>query len=145
MFKHLTDIPKIVVIFMSLLLILRFAFANTIVMFHDWLFVPKRGVVGLYSVDMASPKLVYDNMLFRLGYHNKTSVPYLAHLALLMYLFRSIHFLSKKLFHLPKNTRSCVENECCYPRTDNISNDFKNIYTTRTSIQQHGTANVWPW
>ena len=35
---------------------------------------------------------------------------------------RSRHFLSQKLWHFHKNTRSCVENECCCPRTVNISN-----------------------
>ena len=29
--------------------------------------------------------------------------------------------VSKKLWHFHKNTRSCVENECCCPRTVNIS------------------------
>ena len=38
------------------------------------------------------------------------------------YLSISIIFLSQKLWHFPKNTRSCVENECCCPRTVNISN-----------------------
>ena len=32
------------------------------------------------------------------------------------------HFLSQKLWHFHKNTRLCVENECCCPRTVNISN-----------------------
>ena len=31
-------------------------------------------------------------------------------------------FLSLKRWHFHKNTRSCVENECCYPRTISISN-----------------------
>ena len=35
---------------------------------------------------------------------------------------RSRHFQSQKLWHFPKNTRSCIENECFYPRTVNISN-----------------------
>ena len=35
---------------------------------------------------------------------------------------RSRHFLSQKFWHFHKNTRSCVENECCCPRTVNISN-----------------------
>ena len=35
---------------------------------------------------------------------------------------RSRQLLSRKLWHFHKNTRSCVENECCYPRTVNISN-----------------------
>ena len=35
---------------------------------------------------------------------------------------RSINFLSQKLWHFHKNTSSCVENECCCPRTVNISN-----------------------
>ena len=46
------------------------------------------------------------------------------------------------------NIRSCVENECCCPCTVNISNvnfNSKYIYTTRASVQIHGTANVWPW
>ena len=34
----------------------------------------------------------------------------------------SRHFLSQKLWHFYKNNRSCVENECCCPRTVNISN-----------------------
>ena len=37
-------------------------------------------------------------------------------------LLRSRHFLSENLWHFPKSTRSCVENECCCPRTVNISN-----------------------
>ena len=44
---------------------------------------------------------------------------------------RSRHFLSQKLWHFHKNTRSCVENECCCPRTVNISNvkfTLKNCY-----------------
>ena len=43
---------------------------------------------------------------------------------------RSRHFLSQKLWHFLKNTRSCVENECCCPCTVNISNvNFtSNIY-----------------
>ena len=35
---------------------------------------------------------------------------------------RSRHFLSQKLWHFHKNTRSCVENEFCCPGTVNISN-----------------------
>ena len=35
---------------------------------------------------------------------------------------RSRHFLSQKLWQFPKNTLSCVENECCYLRTVNESN-----------------------
>ena len=31
-------------------------------------------------------------------------------------------FSVSKLWHFHKNTRSCVENECCCPRTVNISN-----------------------
>ena len=31
-------------------------------------------------------------------------------------------FLSQKLRHFHENIRSCVENECCFPRTVNISN-----------------------
>ena len=34
---------------------------------------------------------------------------------------RSRHFLSQKRRHFHKNTRSCVENECCCPRAVNIS------------------------
>ena len=34
----------------------------------------------------------------------------------------SIHFLSQKCCQIPRNTRSRVENECCCPRTVNISN-----------------------
>ena len=33
---------------------------------------------------------------------------------------RSRHFLSQKCWHVHKNNRSCVENECCCPRTDYI-------------------------
>ena len=35
---------------------------------------------------------------------------------------RSRHFLFQKLCHFHKNTRSCIENECCCPCTANISN-----------------------
>ena len=35
---------------------------------------------------------------------------------------RSRHFLSQKLWYFHKNTRSCVQNECCCPRKVNISN-----------------------
>ena len=35
---------------------------------------------------------------------------------------RSRHSLSQKSWHFPKNTRSCVANECCCPSTVNISN-----------------------
>ena len=35
---------------------------------------------------------------------------------------RSRHFLSQKFWRFPKNTQSCVENECCCPRTVNMSN-----------------------
>ena len=31
------------------------------------------------------------------------------------------HFLSKKLWHFHKNIRLCVKNECCCPRTVNLS------------------------
>ena len=42
---------------------------------------------------------------------------------------RSRHEVSQKLWHFLKNTRSCVENECCCPRTVNISNvNFKYIF-----------------
>ena len=34
---------------------------------------------------------------------------------------RSKHFLSQKLWHFHKNIRSCIENECCCPRTVNNS------------------------
>ena len=34
---------------------------------------------------------------------------------------RSRYFLSQKLWHIHKNIRSCVEIECCCPRTVNIS------------------------
>ena len=44
---------------------------------------------------------------------------------------RSRHFLSQTLWHFHKNTRSCVENECCCPRTVNISNDN---FTLKISI-----------
>ena len=41
-----------------------------------------------------------------------------------------------KNFHFHKNTRSCVENECCCPRTVNISNvNFSNVnFTSKISI-----------
>ena len=43
---------------------------------------------------------------------------------------RSRHFLSQKLWHFHKDIRSCVENECCCPRTVNMSNvDFTSKYT----------------
>ena len=35
---------------------------------------------------------------------------------------RSRHFLSQKLWLFHKNIHSCVENECCFPCTVNISN-----------------------
>ena len=35
---------------------------------------------------------------------------------------KSRHFLPQKLWHFHKNTRSCVENECCCPCTVKISN-----------------------
>ena len=47
--------------------------------------------------------------------------------------FRSRHFLSQKLWHFHKNTRSCVENECCWPRTVNVSNV---IFTSKIPILQ---------
>ena len=34
---------------------------------------------------------------------------------------RSRHFLSQKPWHFHNNIRSCVENDCCCPRTVNIS------------------------
>ena len=44
---------------------------------------------------------------------------------------RSRHFLSKKFWHFHKNIRSCVENQCYFPRTVNISNvniTLKNLF-----------------
>ena len=57
-------------------------------------------------------------------------------------------FSVSKTLTLSQKHCSCVENECCCPGTVNISNvNFasKYIYTTRASVQKHGTANVWPW
>ena len=50
---------------------------------------------------------------------------------------RSRHFLSQKLWHFLKNTRSCVKNECCCPRTVSISNvNFTlKIYHTSPGIR----------
>ena len=48
-------------------------------------------------------------------------------------LLRSRHFLSQKLWHFHKNIISCVENECCCPRTINIS------HVNITSKICHGT------
>ena len=49
---------------------------------------------------------------------------------------RSRHFLSQKRWHFRKNIRSCVENECCCPRTVNSSNvNFtSNMSLNRVSI-----------
>ena len=44
---------------------------------------------------------------------------------------RSRHFLSQKLWYFHKNTRWCVENECCCPCTVNISNVY---FTSKISI-----------
>ena len=44
---------------------------------------------------------------------------------------KSRHFLSQKLWHFHKNSRSCVQNECCSKSTDNISSvnfTFKNTF-----------------
>ena len=38
------------------------------------------------------------------------------------YPLRSRYFLSKKVWHFHKTIRSCVENDCCCPRTVNICN-----------------------
>ena len=47
---------------------------------------------------------------------------------------RSRYFLSQKLWHFQKDIRSCVENECCCPRTVNISNvNFISKYLYRQS------------
>ena len=54
---------------------------------------------------------------------------------------RSRPFLSQKLWHFHRNTRSFVKNKCCCPRTVNISNvnfTLKNIYTARASVQNMG-------
>ena len=53
---------------------------------------------------------------------------------------RSRHFLSHKLWHFHKNTRSCVKNECCCPRTVIIWNvDLtSNLYIC--SIFCHGVV-----
>ena len=51
----------------------------------------------------------------------------------------SRHFLSQKLWQFHKNTRSCVENECCCPRTVNISNVN---FTSKISIHD-GEFGVW--
>ena len=56
-------------------------------------------------------------------------------------------FSVSKILTLCKNIRSYVENECCCPRTVNISNVnfiLKNIYTAKYSTLKNGTANVWP-
>ena len=37
-----------------------------------------------------------------------------------------------------ENTRPCVNNECCCPRTVKISNVNKYVYTARTSIKNMG-------
>ena len=52
----------------------------------------------------------------------------------------SRHFLSQKLWHFRKNTRSCVENECCCPCTVTISSvDF----TSTIKLYQLANAMVW--
>ena len=51
-------------------------------------------------------------------------------------------FSVSKLRYFPKNTRSCVENECCCPRTVKIPNVnfiFKN-YLNNTRADWHGTS-----
>ena len=45
--------------------------------------------------------------------------------------FRSRHFLSQQLWHFRKNIGSCIENECCCPRTVKISNVY---LTSKISI-----------
>ena len=56
---------------------------------------------------------------------------------------RSMYYLSQKLWHFHKNTRSCVENQCCCPRTVNISNvNFTSkyilhIYVVFTTYSMH--------
>ena len=55
-------------------------------------------------------------------------------------LLRSRHFLYHKLWHFHRNIRSHVKNECCFPRTVNISNvNFTS--TIRTIKQCHLTQN----
>ena len=49
-----------------------------------------------------------------------------------------IYFRSQKLWHFHKNIRSCVENECCCPRTVNCSNDN---FTSKTSSHHHYMLN----
>ena len=53
---------------------------------------------------------------------------------------RSKHFLSQKLWHFPKNNRSCVENECCCTRTVNISNVN---FTSKTSISFSVSVSIY--
>ena len=55
-------------------------------------------------------------------------------------LLRSKHFLPQNLWHFHKNTRSCVENECCCPRTVNISN--VNV-TSKISIPPEPVFKTW--
>ena len=40
----------------------------------------------------------------------------------LQIVFICLYSTPSQLWHFPKNTRSCVENECCCPRTVNMSN-----------------------
>ena len=53
---------------------------------------------------------------------------------------RSRHFLSQKLWHFDKDTRSCVENECCCPRTVNISNVN---FTSKISMPPEPVFKTW--
>ena len=61
---------------------------------------------------------------------------------------RSRHFLSQNRWHFHKNTRSCVENECCCPRTVNISNvnftsKISNISHPEKAAEQTVISNVY--
>ena len=47
-----------------------------------------------------------------------------------------------------KRTSVCVSKMnavACTQLTFQMLTLFKNIYTTRSSIHKHGTANIWPW
>ena len=52
---------------------------------------------------------------------------------------RSRYFLSQKLRHFHKNTRSCVENECCCPCTVNMTNVN---FSTHAHAHAHAHTNA---
>ena len=55
----------------------------------------------------------------------------------------SRHFLPQKLWHFHKIHHSCVANECCCPRTFNISNVNFTLTITKSQCVYHKYTCLW--